>query len=307
MDELQAATKFKTDLAYGLTLKSLEKNAKTVGKAWCGSWYGYQAYVYYRNLDAPSPGTQFSHRWGFETDPFSESREESSWTEYSEDEIMSLLEEGIEASDIRNAMRFAGQCIYQFNNKKEDVLDIIRIVQENNSPLLDNLLDRIEKLKVPTVDEIVANDRPSEMSTEDPIALQQGFRTPPHIQVRAKVHWILGVANAIHEPPAGKKIIDHILQLIRSSQIAFLVLTGEDLLEDKTIHPRLNVVHEVGLCQALLGVDNTIIMLEEGCAEFTNISGLVHIRFPKNDLMAKSEEIRRVLETRNIRSSGNVI
>ena len=48
--------------------------------------------------------------------------------------------------------------------------------------------------------------------------------------------------------------------------------------------------------QVRLGFKRAIILLEEDCAEFSNITGLSQIRFPKGNLMAKSEEIRRVLE-----------
>jgi len=43
----------------------LEKAAETVGKAWSGSWLGYQAYVYYKDLQPPPPGAHFSQEWGF--------------------------------------------------------------------------------------------------------------------------------------------------------------------------------------------------------------------------------------------------
>ncbi|HEY7423990.1 MAG TPA: hypothetical protein VH682_07125, partial [Gemmataceae bacterium] len=53
---------------------------------------------------------------------------------------------------------------------------------------------------------------------------------------------------------------------------------------------------EVGLFQGRLGFERAIILLEEGCSEFSNIVGLTQIRFPKGNIMAKSEEVRRVLE-----------
>ena len=39
-----------------------------------------------------------------------------------------------------------------------------------------------------------------------------------------------------------------------------------------------------------------ILLLEEGCAEFSNIQGLGQIRFPKGKISATFEEIRKVLE-----------
>lgn len=39
-----------------------------------------------------------------------------------------------------------------------------------------------------------------------------------------------------------------------------------------------------------------IVLLEEGCAEFSNIVGLSQIRFSKGDITARFEDIRRVLK-----------
>jgi predicted nucleotide-binding protein len=55
-----------------------------------------------------------------------------------------------------------------------------------------------------------------------------------------------------------------------------------------------------GLFQGRLGFQRAIILLEEGCAQFSNIEGLTQIRFPRNEILAKSEEIRRVLEREGI-------
>ena len=55
-------------------------------------------------------------------------------------------------------------------------------------------------------------------------------------------------------------------------------------------------MHEVGLFQGKLGFSRAIVLLEEGCEEFSNIHGLGQIRFPKGNIAAKFEDIRAVLE-----------
>ncbi len=60
-------------------------------------------------------------------------------------------------------------------------------------------------------------------------------------------------------------------------------------------HPT-NVIHEAGLFQGRLGFERTIILLEEGCEEFSNIQGLGQIRFPSGNIKAIFEDIRHVLE-----------
>jgi predicted nucleotide-binding protein len=62
------------------------------------------------------------------------------------------------------------------------------------------------------------------------------------------------------------------------------------------MHARLNVIHEAGLFQGRLGFAKAIVMLEDGCTEFSNIAGLGQIRFPAGNISAKFEEVRRVLE-----------
>lgn len=66
------------------------------------------------------------------------------------------------------------------------------------------------------------------------------------------------------------------------------------------LQARANVIHEVGLFQGRLGFERAIVLLEEGCEEFSNITGITQIRFPPGNVGAKFEEIRRVLERENI-------
>ncbi len=65
---------------------------------------------------------------------------------------------------------------------------------------------------------------------------------------------------------------------------------------DGKIHARMNVVHEAGLFQARPGFTRAIVLLEEGCEEFSNIHGLGQIRFPKGNIKAAFDEVRQVLE-----------
>ena len=84
--------------------------------------------------------------------------------------------------------------------------------------------------------------------------------------------------------------------MLDSAASAFLVLTAEDEQFDGTTNPRMNVVHEAGLFQGRLGFTKGIILLEDGCAEFSNINGLGQIRFPQGNIKAAFEEVRQVLE-----------
>lgn len=102
------------------------------------------------------------------------------------------------------------------------------------------------------------------------------------------------------ESVAGRTTIDRLNEMLSVSCFAFLIMTAEDQYVDSSLHARENVIHEVGLFQGRLGFNRAIVLLEEGCTEFSNIHGLSQIRFPPNSVMSKSEEIRRVLEREGI-------
>jgi predicted nucleotide-binding protein len=97
-------------------------------------------------------------------------------------------------------------------------------------------------------------------------------------------------------PVAGLTNIARLSQMLDDAGIAFLILTAEDELVDGAIIARQNVIHEAGLFQGRLGFMRAIVLLEDGCAEFSNIAGLGQIRFPQGNIAAKFENVRQVLE-----------
>ena len=98
------------------------------------------------------------------------------------------------------------------------------------------------------------------------------------------------------ESAAGKATKERLEEMLGQAGFAFLVMTGEDVDQAGARHPRENVIHEAGLFQGRLGFARAIILLEDGCEEFSNIFGLVQIRFPRGDLRARFEDVRAVLE-----------
>ena len=98
------------------------------------------------------------------------------------------------------------------------------------------------------------------------------------------------------ESTTGLPISERLEIMLDHAGFALLVMTAEDEHADATRHARENVVHEAGLFQGRLGFRRAIILLEEGCAEFSNIVGLSQIRFPKGNIRACFEDVRAVLE-----------
>jgi predicted nucleotide-binding protein len=97
-------------------------------------------------------------------------------------------------------------------------------------------------------------------------------------------------------PVAGIANTVRLSAMLDAAAIAFLIFTGEDETADGKMQARMNVVHEAGLFQGRLGFNRAIILLEDGCQEFSNIEGLGEIRFPKNNIKATLHEVQLVLE-----------
>lgn len=101
-------------------------------------------------------------------------------------------------------------------------------------------------------------------------------------------------------PVAGITNIERLSQMLDDATIAFLIMTAEDEQAGGKTHARMNVIHEAGLFQGRLGFTRAIILLEDGCEEFSNIEGLGQLRFPKGNIKPIFDEIRKVLEREGI-------
>lgn len=102
------------------------------------------------------------------------------------------------------------------------------------------------------------------------------------------------------ESTAGRSTKERLEEMLDGASFAFLVMTAEDERADGKKQARANVIHEVGLFQGRLGFERAIVLLEESCEEFSNITGITQIRFPAGNISAKFEDIRLVLERERI-------
>lgn len=100
--------------------------------------------------------------------------------------------------------------------------------------------------------------------------------------------------------PAGKTIKERLEEMLAVCCMAFIIMTGEDEQTDGKLRARENVVYEAGLFQGKLGFDEAIILLEDGCERFSNIEGLIYIPFPKGNIEAAFERVRKVLRQKSI-------
>lgn len=92
-------------------------------------------------------------------------------------------------------------------------------------------------------------------------------------------------------PRVGLHIADVLETMEDDASFAILVMTGENADESGDLHARENVIHEAGLFQGRLGFKRAIVLLEEGCAEFSNLSGVQHIPFAKGNIKETFGEV----------------
>jgi len=339
----------------------LHKAAETVGKAWSGSWLGYQACVYYKDLQPPPPGAHFSQEWGFQQ-LHTIRTTTGEWSEYSADEIEKVIYQIADGPDLTLAKEACEEANRTFDECKSELQSILTIaLSQDEDPFIVKLKEESEKIAILSRSDVLRGIRPSgEMMTRDALALTQGLYTPPHLQVLSETIALKQPKNAclklakvakkagshlartaqkktklerigtnvfighgrspiwkdlkdfIQErlalpwdefnrvPIAGITNIARLSEMLDAACIAFLVMTGEDEQADGKTHARMNVIHEAGLFQGRLGFTRAIVLLEEGCEEFSNIHGLGQIRFPKDNIKAIFEEVRLVLEREGI-------
>jgi predicted nucleotide-binding protein len=339
-------------------LEALKSAAETVGRAWSGSWMGYQSRVYYRGLKSPPPGAHFSSEWGFMEREWIDGATTGDWEEMSADDIKGRIRRLAGDPDLETARAWGRQARESFDADKAEVASILTAELANAAePYLASLKASVDELDPHSEIGFLNNWRPKgQRLTRDTLAATQGTQAPPHYAMLAEVYALRQPALVCAElgklarkagshlvrrtrrqrtaevvgtnvfighgrsllwrelkdflqdrlnlpwdefnrvPVAGVANTVRLSEMLDAAAIAFLVVTGEDELADGNLQARMNVVHEAGLFQGKLGFTKAIILLEEGCKEFSNIQGLGQIRFPKGNIKAAFEDVRAVLE-----------
>ncbi len=342
-------------------LSDLEEAANEAGKAWSRSWIGYQAYVYYRDLQPPPAGAHFSQEWGLREMGFSEGTT-GAWAECAEDVVRSAIYKKAGNPDMQSAQAFAETAKYTFEDCRAEVLSLLTTALEGHEDsFLSKLKEEAEKCITLSERDCIKVFQPTgQFMSRDALAMSQGLRTPPHLAILATVLALRSPGQACEDlakvakraashlakkgrysrrtqeigtnvfighgrspawrdlkdfiqdrlklpwdefnrvPVAGVTNVGRLSQMLNDAAIAFLVMTAEDEHSDGTTHARENVVHEAGLFQGRLSFSKAIILLEEGCEEFSNIQGLGQIRFPSGNIKAAFEEVREVLEREDL-------
>jgi predicted nucleotide-binding protein len=94
------------------------------------------------------------------------------------------------------------------------------------------------------------------------------------------------------QPSKGMTVVEKLERASGECSSAIILMTGDDTLRDGGVRARQNVIHELGFFQGKYGRNNVILLVEEGLELFSNISGIVDIRFDPNNFSAAFESLR---------------
>lgn len=118
------------------------------------------------------------------------------------------------------------------------------------------------------------------------------------VKVQTYLEKDLGISTLelAQEPNLGRTVLQKFNEESQKCSVAVIVMTGEDLTDDGEIRARENVMHEIGFFQGLYGLQNVVLLHEQGVNIPSNIHGLVYISFPKDTAEAALGALTREMK-----------
>lgn len=96
----------------------------------------------------------------------------------------------------------------------------------------------------------------------------------------------------------GRGTLEVVEDMISQSTVAVIVMTGVEHVQDGRLLARQNVAHELGFSHGRLGARQTIILLEDGTEQLSNIAGITQIRFASGEIHTTSKEVLAAIANR---------
>src|SRR4051794_13907636 len=97
-------------------LDTVTKSVEEIGRAWSGSWFGYQSRVYYEGLEPAPAGAHFSSEWGYLRDLT------GTWVEYDFDLVQSELFHRAGVDGLAEPLAFRDMLRRFLEEKRDEVL-----------------------------------------------------------------------------------------------------------------------------------------------------------------------------------------
>src|SRR5262245_25565717 len=167
---------------------ALKDAATATGRSWSGSWLGYQANVYYRNL-APIPqGTHFSSEWGLRQ-TYSPGTV-GTWQEFTSESIQQSIQGRAGSPDMEMIRRKVDAAATRGLEARTTLLALLGAVRRTvgSEPNLAAVQKDIEDIRMVHDDEILNLWRPKAPSiTRDARAANQGMQAPGHLRTLASM------------------------------------------------------------------------------------------------------------------------
>ncbi len=169
-------------------LERLEEAATSLGKAWSGSYFGYHARIYYKDLQSPPPGAHFSPEWGMKRSwPIVATT--GDWVEYDPDEIERAIHTIAGNPDLGLAQQLVANAESVFESSKPDVLSILTTtLSEREDVFLASIREQVEQITILSPTQMLRQWIPSgQLMSRDSLAVTQGLQAPPHLSILSEV------------------------------------------------------------------------------------------------------------------------
>lgn len=194
------------------SIYALEDSVAQAKRAFSGSWQGYHANVYYRDLESPPAGAHFSQEWGL-MERFASLGSVGDWAEYDADWVKQKVRQIAGNPDLSDVKDEADIAVAEFEKEKSNILSII---STENPEGKDKFLLEIEKhlndlVPLSPFDITQLLSPKGQIMTRDTVTIGQGTQIPPHISIMSDISSIkhsFGICKTAGE--ISRKAASHI-------------------------------------------------------------------------------------------------
>jgi ActR/RegA family two-component response regulator len=155
---------------------------------------------------------------------------------------------------------------------------------KNDTLVLDNIMAKIEEIEVEKRNGIFISHGHNELLK---------LKLKDFVEHRLKRRPVI----LAEQPSAGMTVVEKLERTSNECSSAIILMSADDMLRDGGARARQNVVHELGFFQGKYGRDKVILLVEDGVELFSNISGIVYIRFDSMNFHAAFESLRLEIES----------